>query len=187
MAPRIRPLTPGELSADQRALYDAITGGPRAQGPQHFALTRRDGSLRGPFDADAALPRGRRAPSRSSAPRSATAPAFTDRMRELAILLVAARWDSAFERESHEAIARAHRVQRRTSSPRSARRTSPAFAGDEAHRRQRRHRPAGRRPRRRALGCGIRRPRRRRRLRTHRARRLLLDARPAAAGVPCRG
>jgi hypothetical protein len=28
-------------------------------------------------------------------------------MRELAILLVAARWDSAFERESHEAIARA--------------------------------------------------------------------------------
>jgi alkylhydroperoxidase family enzyme len=32
---------------------------------------------------------------------------FTDRMRELAILLVAARWDSAFERESHEAIARA--------------------------------------------------------------------------------
>ena len=33
--------------------------------------------------------------------------ALTDRMRELAILLVAARWDSAFERESHEAIARA--------------------------------------------------------------------------------
>ena len=32
---------------------------------------------------------------------------FTDRMRELAILLVAAHWDSAFERESHEAIARA--------------------------------------------------------------------------------
>ena len=28
-------------------------------------------------------------------------------MRELAILLVAARWDSAFERDSHEAIARA--------------------------------------------------------------------------------
>ncbi len=32
---------------------------------------------------------------------------FTDRTRELAILLVAARWDSAFERDSHEAIARA--------------------------------------------------------------------------------
>lgn len=32
--------------------------------------------------------------------------ALTDRARELAILLVAARWDSAFEREAHEAIGR---------------------------------------------------------------------------------
>ena len=50
MAQRIRPLTPGELSPDQSALYAAITGGPRARGPQHFALTSDDGSLRGPFD-----------------------------------------------------------------------------------------------------------------------------------------
>ena len=56
---------------------------------------------------------------------------FTDRMRELAILLVAARWDSAFERESHEAIARAHRVQRRRArrDPRAA--MSPASPSDE--------------------------------------------------------
>ncbi len=30
--------------------------------------------------------------------------ALTDRSREIAILLVAARWDSAFEREAHEAV-----------------------------------------------------------------------------------
>lgn len=51
MAPRIRPMPPADLDAEQRALYDAITGGPRASGPQHFALTSDDGALRGPFDA----------------------------------------------------------------------------------------------------------------------------------------
>ncbi|HEY0949418.1 MAG TPA: hypothetical protein VGD85_04425, partial [Nocardioides sp.] len=30
--------------------------------------------------------------------------ALPDRAREMAILLVAARWDSAFEREAHEAV-----------------------------------------------------------------------------------
>jgi 4-carboxymuconolactone decarboxylase len=33
--------------------------------------------------------------------------ALTDRERELAILIVAAHWHSAFERESHEAVGRA--------------------------------------------------------------------------------
>ena len=106
MAPRIRPLTPGELTADQSALYAAITGGPRAQGPQHFALTSDDGSLRGPFDLMLRSPAvGTAQQELGAAIRYRTG--FTDRMRELAILLVAARWDSAFERESHEAIARA--------------------------------------------------------------------------------
>ncbi len=40
-------------------------------------------------------------------PPCATAPALTDRVREMAILLVAAHWDSAFERSSHEAVGRA--------------------------------------------------------------------------------
>ncbi|SFS13099.1 4-carboxymuconolactone decarboxylase [Microbacterium sp. cf046] len=106
MAPRIRPLAPGELTAEQRALYAAITGGPRAQGPQHFALTAADGSLRGPFDVMLRSPAvGTAQQELGAAIRYRTV--FTDRMRELAILLVAARWESAFERESHEAIARA--------------------------------------------------------------------------------
>ncbi|GAA1973089.1 carboxymuconolactone decarboxylase family protein [Microbacterium pumilum] len=106
MTSRIRPLTPGELAPDQRALYDTIVGGPRAQGPQHFALTSTDGSLRGPFDVMLRSPAvGTAQQELGAAIRYRTG--FTDRMRELAILLVATRWSSAFERESHEAIARA--------------------------------------------------------------------------------
>jgi 4-carboxymuconolactone decarboxylase len=106
MAPRIRPLAPGELAPEQRALYGAITGGPRAQGPQHFALTAADGSLRGPFDLMLRSPAvGTAQQELGAAIRYRTG--LSDRSRELAILLVAARWDSAFERESHEAIARA--------------------------------------------------------------------------------
>ena len=106
MASRIPPLAPEELTPEQTALYAAITGGPRAQGPQHFALTADDGSLRGPFDLMLRSPAvGSAQQELGAAIRYRTG--FTDRARELAILLVAARWDSAFERESHEAIARA--------------------------------------------------------------------------------
>src|SRR6478752_1093701 len=107
MAPRLRPLTPSELTTEQAALYAVIAGGPRAQGPQHFALTSGDGSLRGPFDLMLRSPAvGTAQQELGAAIRYRTK--FTDRMRELAILLVAAHWDSTFERESHEAIARAN-------------------------------------------------------------------------------
>lgn len=103
--PRIRPLTPAELAPAQELLYGAITGGPRGQGPQHFALTAEDGSLRGPFDLMLRSPAvGTAQQELGAAIRYRTA--FSDRAREVAILLVAARWDSAFEREAHEAIAR---------------------------------------------------------------------------------
>jgi 4-carboxymuconolactone decarboxylase len=106
MASRIRPLPPVEQTPEQRALHAAITGGPRASGPQHFALTADDGSLRGPFDAMLRSPAvGAAQQELGAAIRYRTG--FTARMRELAILLVAAHWDSAFERDSHEAIARA--------------------------------------------------------------------------------
>ncbi|SIT83589.1 carboxymuconolactone decarboxylase family protein [Microbacterium sp. RU33B] len=106
MTHRIRPLTPGELDAQQRALHTTITSGPRAQGVQHFALTAADGSLRGPFDLMLRSPAvGAAQQELGAAIRYRTA--LTDRARELAILLVAAHWNSAFERESHEAIARA--------------------------------------------------------------------------------
>ncbi|QKJ20893.1 carboxymuconolactone decarboxylase family protein [Microbacterium hominis] len=105
MPPRIRPLTPVELSAPQSELYEAITSGPRARGPQHFALTAPDGSLRGPFDAMLRSPAiGAALQGLGAAIRYRST--LTDRARETAILLVAAHEDSAFERDAHEAIAR---------------------------------------------------------------------------------
>src|SRR6478609_9917454 len=103
MAGRVHPFTPESLTGAQRDLYDAIAGGPRAQGPQHFALTRPDGSLRGPFNALLL------APALGGALQDVGAAiryrgALSDRAREIAILLVAAHWDSAFEREAHEAV-----------------------------------------------------------------------------------
>lgn len=103
---RLAPLAPPALTERQRALYDAIAGGPRAAGPQHFALTREDGSLRGPFNALLLAPDlGEAVQGVGAAIRyRGTLP---DRAREIAILIVAAHWDSAFERESHEAVGRA--------------------------------------------------------------------------------
>lgn len=105
MAARIRPLNPPQLRPEQRALYSAIAEGPRAQGPQHFPLIDADGSLRGPFDLMLRSPAvGSAQQELGAAIRYRTG--FTDRQREIAILLVAARWNSGFERDSHEAIAR---------------------------------------------------------------------------------
>lgn len=103
--PRLPRLTPGELDADQSALYDEIAGGPRAQGPQYFALTDDDGSLNGPFNAFLFAPRvGRALQALGAAIRYQTG--LSDRERELAILIVAAHWGSSFERRSHEAVGR---------------------------------------------------------------------------------
>lgn len=106
MTRRTRPLRPAELTPEQSALYEAITGGPRARGPQHFALTDGDGALRGPFDLMLRSPAvGTAQQELGAALRYRTG--ISDRIREIAILLVAAHRDSAFERESHEAIAHA--------------------------------------------------------------------------------
>lgn len=103
--PRLAQLAPAELDPRQRELYEAITAGPRAQGRQHFALTTETGSLAGPFNAMLHSPAvGTALQGLGAAIRYRTA--LDDRCRELAILLVAARWDSAFERDAHEAIAR---------------------------------------------------------------------------------
>ncbi|WP_345801345.1 carboxymuconolactone decarboxylase family protein [Microbacterium sp. AZCO] len=104
--PRIPLLPPSALDAEQRTLYDAITGGPRGSGPQHFALTHPDGSLTGPFNALLQSPSvGAALQEVGAALRYRTS--LSDRAREIAILLVAARWDSAFERSAHEPVGRA--------------------------------------------------------------------------------
>jgi 4-carboxymuconolactone decarboxylase len=103
---RLAGLRPGELDEEQAEVYRAITGGPRATGPQVFALTDEEGRLRGPFNAMLLSPPvGLAVQAVGAAVRYGSV--LGDRARELAILAVAAHWNSAFEREAHEAVGRA--------------------------------------------------------------------------------
>jgi 4-carboxymuconolactone decarboxylase len=103
---RLPALPPEVLTDEQRALYAEIAEGPRAAGPQHFALTAADGSLEGPFNAFLFSPMlGHAIQELGAAVRFSTE--LTGRTREIAILIVAARWGSAFERQAHEGVGRA--------------------------------------------------------------------------------
>ena len=98
-------LLPDQLDEEQSALYRSITGGPRADGPQAFDLTDAEGALRGPFGGFLLAPRVGDALQRlGAAVRYRTG--LTDRMRELAILAVAASRECDFERQAHEAVGR---------------------------------------------------------------------------------
>jgi 4-carboxymuconolactone decarboxylase len=104
MGERLTRLRVAGLDAEQRALYDAIAGGPRAAAGQ-FALVGSDGALEGPFNAMLLHPPiGAALQELGSAVRYRST--LSDRAREIAILLVAAVWDSAFERYAHEAVGR---------------------------------------------------------------------------------
>ncbi|WP_079085637.1 carboxymuconolactone decarboxylase family protein [Streptomyces dysideae] len=106
MTARLAGLLPGELDEQQTAVHRAITGGPRAAGPQAFALTDEEGRLRGPFNAMLLSPTvGLAVQAVGAAVRYESV--LTDRVREMAILVVAAHWGSTFEREAHEAVGRA--------------------------------------------------------------------------------
>lgn len=103
--PRIPKLAPEELTPAQREVYDAIAGGPRAQGPQLFRLTDDRGGLEGPFNAFLLQPGlGLALQELGAAVRYRTS--LSDREREIAILVVATVQDSAFERHAHEALGR---------------------------------------------------------------------------------
>ena len=103
---RLPDLTPDDLDADQRALYDDIVGGPRGSGTQHFPLTTAGGALTGPFGVMVHEPAlGRPLQELGSAVRYRTG--LTARVREIAILTVATATDCAFERYAHERVGRA--------------------------------------------------------------------------------
>lgn len=98
--PRLRP---DDLDEAQERLYRSITEGPRSTGPQLFALTDDEGVLQGPFGGFLLSPDlGDALQQLGAAVRYRTA--LPDRLRELAILAVAARWSCAFERRAHEAV-----------------------------------------------------------------------------------
>jgi 4-carboxymuconolactone decarboxylase len=101
---RLPKLPPDALDADQRALYEAIAGGPR--GTSSTPLVDAEGRLEGPFNAMLLHP-----PLGDALQRVGGAIRYrstlTARAREIATLLVAAHWDSAFEWYAHEAAGRA--------------------------------------------------------------------------------
>jgi 4-carboxymuconolactone decarboxylase len=102
---RIPKLPPEELDDAQRAVYDSIAGGRRAQGPQLFRLVDERGGLEGPFNALLLQPRlGHALQALGAAVRYETS--LPARAREIAILVVAAGCDSTFEWYAHEPIAR---------------------------------------------------------------------------------
>jgi 4-carboxymuconolactone decarboxylase len=102
---RLSKLFPARLDDDQRAVYDAIAGGRRAQGPQLFPLVDAGGGLEGPFNAFLLQPHlGFAWQALGSAVRFETA--LSDRAREIAILVTAVAADAGFEWRSHEPIAR---------------------------------------------------------------------------------
>ena len=101
---RLPDLPPEELDADQRALYDEITGGPRSAGPQLFQIVDEQGRLNGPFGIMLHSPAvGGALQAVGAAVRYRSV--LPDRVREAAILAVAAHWDSDFERYAHVPLA----------------------------------------------------------------------------------
>lgn len=102
---RIPRPTPDELTDEQRRLYDAITGGSRASGPQLFRLVDDAGRLEGPFNAMLLSP-----PIGDALQRLGAAIRYdgrlNERAREIAILAVAGHWNCGFEQHAHEPIAR---------------------------------------------------------------------------------
>jgi 4-carboxymuconolactone decarboxylase len=103
--PRLTKLDPATLDDEQRDVYDAVAGGPRAAGPQLFRLVDAAGGLEGPFNAFLLQPRlGLALQAVGSAVRYETS--LPDRAREIAILVVAVHRDSAFEWHAHEAVGR---------------------------------------------------------------------------------
>lgn len=101
---RLQRLIPEEMSEDQKLLYDAIAGGKRSQVARKSPLTGPDGALEGPFNAMLLVPKiGMALQSLGSAIRYESS--LTSRVRELSILMVAARWDCRFEQQAHEPLA----------------------------------------------------------------------------------
>lgn len=96
--------SPTDLDPARRAVYDAIAGGPRAAGVQAFQLTDEEGRLEGPFNAMLVCPSlGGAVQALGTAVRYGTS--LTDRVREIAILTVAAQRRSDFEWYAHSRVA----------------------------------------------------------------------------------
>ena len=106
---RLQPLTPAELDADQRVLYDAVLASPRGQGATRRFILRDDETLTGPFDAFLRSPvLGGHIERAGMAFREDTV--LPPAARELAILVVAKAWSADFEWWVHSMVAKGQGV-----------------------------------------------------------------------------
>jgi 4-carboxymuconolactone decarboxylase len=102
---RLPLLRPDLLGEQQREVYDAIVGGPRAEAPAVFHYADDRGRLLGPFNAMLYSPVvGGPLQELGAALRFRTS--LTNREREMATLIVAAYWRSDYEWYAHERIGR---------------------------------------------------------------------------------
>jgi 4-carboxymuconolactone decarboxylase len=105
LPPRLGLIAPADLDDAQRALYEAITGGPRASQAGTVPVTDEAGRLLGPFAVMLLTPEVGNAVQQVGA-KIRFAAALTARERELGILAVAGVLRSDFERLAHEPAAR---------------------------------------------------------------------------------
>jgi 4-carboxymuconolactone decarboxylase len=102
---RLTVLSSDQMTPEQAGLYREILNGPRGQGPRAVLLSTGAGGLAGPFNAMLYAPEvGHALQELGAAIRFRTQ--LTSRVREMAILVVAQAWNSEYERDSHEPIAR---------------------------------------------------------------------------------
>jgi alkylhydroperoxidase family enzyme len=106
LAARLPLLSPASLGDEQQAVYEALTGGPRADGRGGpFGFVDAEGRLLGPFNAMLYSPAvGMPLQDLGAALRFRTA--FTKREREIATLVVAAHLRSDYEWYAHERLGR---------------------------------------------------------------------------------
>jgi alkylhydroperoxidase family enzyme len=104
LPPRLDLIAPADLDDAQRAVYEAITGGPRASQAGTVPIVDESGRLLGPFAVMLLTPEVGNAIQQVGA-KIRFATALTARERELGILAVAGELRSDFERLAHEPAA----------------------------------------------------------------------------------
>ena len=102
---RISYITPENFTEAQQHLFKSITGGKRGEGRAPEDLLNAEGGMSGPFNAWLRSPvLGEAAQRVGEAVRFESA--LPPQLRELAILVVAAKWKAQYEWWAHEKIAR---------------------------------------------------------------------------------
>jgi alkylhydroperoxidase family enzyme len=131
LLPRLELTAPADLDDAQRAVYEAITGGPRASQAGTVPIVDEAGRLLGPFAVMLLSPEVGNAVQQVGA-KIRFATALTARERELGILAVAGELRSDFERLAHEPAAlRAGLTQDQVNAVLSGQ-VPAGLAGDEA-------------------------------------------------------